>query len=372
MRTAIFHNYFDSIGGGEKLALSLARELKADIITTDIDHRLVEKAGYGTDNIISIGKTIKIPGLKQISASFLFARCDFSGKYDNFILTTDWPVFAAKKHKPNMLYCHSTARPFYGFYDIFYKSMPFYKKPLFYVWVKLHRFFYEKYLNHVGLFIANSVNIQEKIRKYIKRESVVIYPFVETSKYESAASEKKQSKQKNDFWLSVNRLYPEKRVELQLEAFRKLPDERLVIVGGYAKGDHSEEYAKKLKKGTPPNIEIRGFVSEKELIGLYSGCKGLLTTAMDEDFGMTAIEAMAAGKPVVAANEGGYKESVVHGITGLLVEPEVPKIISAIKKISENLAKDSSFYREACMKNARKYDIKNFVQQIKKHLAGLD
>src|SRR3989344_3330 len=185
MKIAVFHNYIDAIGGGEKLAMGLARELDADLITTDVDRELVKKMGYDDVPIISLGKTLKIPALKQISASILFGLCDLSKKYDVFILTTDWPVFAAKRHKPNLLYCHSTARPFYGFYDVFYKSMPLYKKPLFCAWVRLHRFFYERYLHHVGLFVANSRNIQKKIRKYIKKDSVIIYPFVETLRYRS-------------------------------------------------------------------------------------------------------------------------------------------------------------------------------------------
>ena len=105
----------------------------------------------------------------------------------------------------------------------------------------------------------------------------------------------------------MNRIYPEKRIDLQFEVFRKLPEERLVIIGGYAEGDHAAKYYEKLIKNIPSNVEMRGAVTEEELIDLYARCKGLICTALDEDFGLTPVEAMASGKPVVAVNEGGLQ-----------------------------------------------------------------
>ncbi|WP_269849796.1 glycosyltransferase [Methanosarcina horonobensis] len=69
---------------------------------------------------------------------------------------------------------------------------------------------------------------------------------------------------------------------------------------------------KNIIKNLPDNVKLRGEVSELELLDLYSRCKGLICTAMDEDFGMTPVEAMASGKPVVAVNEGGFKETVTE------------------------------------------------------------
>jgi glycosyltransferase involved in cell wall biosynthesis len=163
----------------------------------------------------------------------------------------------------------------------------------------------------------------------------------------------------------VNRLYPEKRIELQVEAFRHLPDEKLIIVGGYAHGDHALHYAEKIGRNLPPNVSLRGEVTEAELRDLYARCRAHICTAIDEDYGLTPLEAMASGKPVVAVNDGGYRETVTEQ-TGILVEPNVEKIARAIQLI----AKDPARYKEHCFSRAKKFDIAEFRAKIEKSIPG--
>jgi glycosyltransferase involved in cell wall biosynthesis len=356
MKIAIFHDYFGAIGGGEKLVLILAKNLNADVITTDINRESIEKMGYSGINIISLGNTSKMPPLKQISASLLFAICDYSKRYDFFIFSGNWAYFAAKKHKPNLYYCHTPTRAFYDLYSTFLKRQPTIVSIFFRIWVHLHRPVSEYYLSHVCKIATNSRNTSKRIKKYFDRDSEIIYPPVETSKY--------TCKEYGDFWLSVNRLYPEKRVEMQIEAFRKMPEEKLIIVGGYSKGDHAQSYAENVIDNLPANVKVFGEVSEIELIDLYSRCRGFICTAMDEDFGMTPVEAMASGKPVVAVNEGGFKETVIHGKTGILVEAKIQNIIEAIKHVS----KAPSNYRSECFKRASMFDISIFENAMKKSI----
>ncbi len=357
MKIAIFHDYIGAIGGAEKLVLNLARELKADVITTDVDMNTVRMMGFEDINIISLGRTIKIAPLKQISASLMFMLCDFSKKYDIFIFSNNWAHFAAKKHKPNILYCQSTpVRVFYDLYDIYLHQQSFLSSILFNIWVMLHRTMYENYMDHVGLIIANSFSVQKRVEKYLNRTSIVIYPPIDTSKF--------RFEEYGDFWLSVNRFYPEKRVELQIEAFRRLPYERLLIVGGYAEADRSSSYANDLKKDLPGNVTLLGNVSEEELVKLYARCKAFIITSIDEPFGMAPVEAMASGKAVVAVKEGGCLETVVEGLTGLLVEPDVSDIVNAINIIS----REPSRYKENCIEQARKFDESVFLDKMKKEI----
>ncbi len=353
MKVAIFHDYIGAIGGGEKLVLTLAKGLGADVITTDVDMDSVTKMGFEDVKIISIGKTLKVPPLKQIDASFKFATCDFSKKYDFFIFSGNWAFFAAKKHKPNVYYCHTPTRAFYDLYEVYRKNQSVFVSLPFVIWVHFHRRVSEYYLTHVSKIVTNSMNTQKRIQRYFGRDSVIIYPPVDTSRFEY--------KEYGDFWLSVNRLYPEKRVELQIEAFREMPDQNLIIVGGYATGDHASGYAAKLVTGLPANVTLMGSVSEEKLLELYATCKGHITTALDEDFGMTPIEAMASGKPTVAVKEGGYLETVLDEVTGLLVEPEVLSIVAAIKEVSS----DPQKYREACIKRAKEFDVSTMLQKMR-------
>ncbi|MEE9176059.1 MAG: glycosyltransferase [Thermodesulfobacteriota bacterium] len=357
MKIAIFHDYFGSIGGGEKLVLTLARALNADVITTDVDAESMGKMDFNDVSMISLGETIKVPPFKQISASLRFAKCDFSKDYDFFIFSGNWAHYAARKHKPNLWYCHTPVRAFYDLRDFVIENQ---KTPLHriiaHIWIHVHGYFDQKMVKEVGKIVTNSRNTQARIHKYHNRNSTVIYPPVNVDEFRFTLN--------GDFWLSVTRLYPEKRVDLQIEAFRYLPEERLKIVGGFSRGDHAEGTIGYLLKDLPENVEFIGTVFEDELKRLYADCKAFISTARDEDFGTAVVEAMAAGKPVVAVGEGGYLESIVDGVTGRLVSSNVEDVAVAVREISKRPEK----YRGACENRAKEFDISIFIERMKEEM----
>ncbi len=352
MKIAIFHDYIGAIGGGEKLTLTLARGLGADVITTDVDRDSVRKMGFEDVNIIKIGKLIQLAPLKQILASFWFANCDFSNDYDFFIFSGNWAHFASRRHKPNMWYCHTPTRIFYDLHDDFMKRLSFFLRPFFKIWISIHEPLSRRAVSYVGFIVTNSRNVQKRIEKYYGIQSKVVYPPVDISKY--------RFEKCGEFWLSVNRLYPEKRIELQIKAFRQMPDEKLLIVGGFSKGDHASKYTSMILRNIPPNVRISGSLPEDKLISLYATCKGHITTAMDEDFGMTPVEAMASGKGTVAVREGGYLETVIDGKTGIFTDANERSIINAVKTVSMNPEK----YKNDCIERAKEFDISLFIKQV--------
>jgi glycosyltransferase involved in cell wall biosynthesis len=355
MRIAIFHDYFGAIGGGERVVLLMAKILDADIITTDIDAIMMMDPDV---RVISLGPTPKYRGYKQVAAFLKFYLCDFSKKYDFFIFSGNWAHYAAHRHYPNIWYCHTPVRAFYDLYHVFLERQDILSRQVFRIWSQVQRRLDQQSVADVVMIIANSENVQSRIKKVYNRESEIIYPPVDASRFRHTCY--------GDFWLSVNRIYPEKRIELQLEVFRRLPDEKLVIVGGYAPGDHAEEYVTKLCRQLPTNVIMMGQVSEQELLDLYATCKGLICTSIDEDFGLTPLEAMASGKPVVAVNEGGFRETVTPQ-TGILVNPDVQNIITAVKQIS----KKPSQFHDACIARARDFDISGFVIKIQQKVTEL-
>jgi len=353
LRVAIFVDYIGAIGGGERVALGLARALNADVITTDVNPESIQRLGYTDVNVISIGKSIKCPPFKQISASFMFANCDFAKKYEFFIFTGNWSHYAARKHKPNLWYCYSPVRAFYDLKDEIISRQPnWLVKQLATMWIETHRWFDQRSVKNLDRIVAISSNVQRRIQEYYGISSSIIYPPINARGF--------RFKESGDFWLSVNRIYPEKRIELQFDVFRELPDEKLLIVGGYSEGDHASRYIEELLKNKPGNVEMRGEVSEEEIIDLYAGCKGLICTAMDEDFGLTPLEAMASGKPVVGVKEGGFVETVVDGKTGLLVDADKEEIVKAVRAVS----KDPERYRDACIARAKEFDTSVFLEKI--------
>ena len=350
MKIAIFHDYFGAVGGGEKVVIEMAKILEADIITTDTD--AVAKIDP-TVRVISLGKTLPYPGLKQISAAGKFYFCNFSKKYDVFIFSGNWAHYAGHRHHPNRWYCHTPVRAFYDNYEHFSESLPWHTRIFFRIFASLFRRIDQKSITHIDCIIANSFNTRKRIRQFFSRESEVIYPPIKTEDYHFS--------EWGDFWLSVNRLYPEKQIELQIESFRAMPEQKLVIAGGYAQGDHSSRYAKKIQENFPPNVSFLGEIPDTELHDYYALCRGLICTAKDEDFGMTPLEAMAAGKPVVAVDSGGFRETITTE-TGMLVNSDVGSIVTAIRQIS----RDPEPYKTSCFEQARLFDIRIFRDKIRK------
>jgi glycosyltransferase involved in cell wall biosynthesis len=357
-KIAIFHNYLDNIGGAEIVTLTLARELKADIYTTNIDKEKIKKMGFENLNIYSIGKVpINAPFKHQI-ALYRFRMLNLKKKYDFYIIAGDWAMSGAVNNHPNLWYVHSPIREIWDSYEYTRNNMvPMPLRWIFDLWVKYNRFLNKKFLKKVDNIVCNSDNTKNRLKKFLNIDAKVIYPPIETSKF--------HYKKNRNFWLSVNRLLPPKRVEMQIKAFDKLSEEKLIIVGSYEQSRSFLKYTDYLKKIKPKNVEIRSWVTNKELIDLYANCKGFITTAIDEDFGMTPVEAFASGKPVIAANEGGYKETVMDKKTGILIKNINPdKLIQAIKEIDKYPKK----YKDACIKRAKEFDTKVFIKRIKEEI----
>jgi glycosyltransferase involved in cell wall biosynthesis len=264
----------------------------------------------------------------------------------------------AVNNKPNLWYVHSPIREIWDLYEYVRGNIVApWERPAFDLWAGYNRFLNKRYVGHVNKIACNSENTKKRIRKYLQRDAVVINPPVETSKY--------YYKGTGNYWLSVNRLFTHKRIEIQIEAFKKLPNEKLIIVGSYEKSGHFKQYADYIKSMKPRNVEILSWVDFGALVDLYANCIGLIATAKDEDFGMTPVEAMASGKPVIAPNEGGYKETVIDGITGRLIDDiTVDKLVQAIKEIEIKPEK----YKDACISQAKRFDTKIFIERIKEQI----
>ena len=282
--------------------------------------------------IFSIGSVPINPPYRYQMVSWRFRRLDLRGKYDFFIVNGDWAVSGAVNNKPNLWYVNATIREIWDLYGYVRKNnMPAWKRPLFDVWAAFNRRLNKKHVAHVGAIASNSTFTKERVKKYLGRESTLAYPPISTKEYSHHANK--------GYWLSVNRLISYKRVDMQLRAFAALPEEKLVIVGPHEKAKSSQDYVDFIYKMKPANVTIIDHAENRqELADLYSNCKGFMTTCHHEDFGMTAVEAMASGKFVIAPNEGGYRETVIDGETGALIDNiDETKLAEAVKKISSEL-----------------------------------
>lgn len=362
MRIAIFHSFMDNIGGAEMVTLTLARELEAHIYTTNLNIKRIEEMGFKdvVPRIHSIGKVpIQAPFRHQM-ASFRFRRLNLKGQYDFFIISGDWAMSGAVHNSPNIWYAHCPLHELWAYVEkIKTRMIPKWQIPIYEMWVRWNRKLTLSYANHVNGWVCNSENTRQRVLKYYKKNATIIFPPTYTSKY--------SPREKGDYWLSVNRLIANKRIEIQLKAFSKLPNEKLIIVGSYEKGARQfESYKHFLESLQPANVEIKHWVPQDALIDLYSRAKGLIITAEQEDFGMTAIEAMASGKIVIAPNEGGFKETILNGKTGILINDiNEDKLKDTILALENNSLLSVTYSEKVSLAQAQKYDVAVFTKQIR-------
>jgi glycosyltransferase involved in cell wall biosynthesis len=200
--------------------------------------------------------------------------------------------------------------------------------------------------NGVDVFIAISKFISRRIRKAYGRDSVVIYPPVDTSSFVPGVA-------KEEFYLTSSRLVPYKRIDLIVEAFAQMPEKRLVVIG-----DGPE--MTKIRAKAASNIQILGYQPFEVLREHLQKAKAFVFAA-EEDFGIAPLEAQACGTPVIAFGKGGSLETVKDGVTGLFFsEQSVPSIVDAMSRFEA-----TSFDPVAIRHHAELFSEERFRQELK-------
>jgi len=196
-------------------------------------------------------------------------------------------------------------------------------------------------------FIANSINVARRIRKYYRREvAAVIPPPVDTAKYAPVSPD-----QVGDHFLVVSRLVGYKRIDLAIDACSRLGVPLKVIGGGSDLGG--------LRRRSGPTIQFLGRLPDHEVAAEYARCRALIFPG-EEDFGLTPVECMASGRPVVAYARGGALETVVDGHTGVLFRAQTPEsLASALTQVSE-----ISFSPAALRAHAARFDLAVFNSRM--------
>jgi glycosyltransferase involved in cell wall biosynthesis len=204
-----------------------------------------------------------------------------------------------------------------------------------------------KSASNVDFFIANSNHIAEKIKRIYKRNSDVIYPPVDTDKFEVG-------NKKEDYYLTASRMVPYKKLDLVVEAFNQMPDKKLVVIGSGPEKD-------KIKSLAASNIEIIGH-QDRESLKLFMQNAKAFVFAAEEDFGIIVVEAMACGTPVIALNKGGAKESVLSGTTGILYDEQSSESIkNAVMQFANRI---NSFDKTTIRKHSEKFSRLIFEENI--------
>lgn len=200
--------------------------------------------------------------------------------------------------------------------------------------------------------IANSQYTQERIKKYYRRDSEVIYPPAFDEARDTNYGSENQ-KDKGKYFLIISRLSPYKKVDLAVEAFNKL-GLPLVIIGRGKQKKYLEKIAKE-------NIKIKGWVSDKKLADYYAKSRAFIFPA-DDDFGMTMVEAMSYGVPVIAYRKGGALEIVEEGKTGEFFDAQVPEVLA--DGVRRFIGKEDSYNKESMVNRAKDFSKERFKKEL--------
>lgn len=200
--------------------------------------------------------------------------------------------------------------------------------------------------DRVDAFIAISGEVARRIRKFYRRPSLILHPPVEVERFRPSSGD-------GDYFLIVSRLVPYKRIDLAIEAFNRL---RLPLV---IVGDGRDR--RRLERIAGPTITFLGRVSADRLPDLYAGCRAFIFPGV-EDFGIAPVEAMAAGRPVIAFAAGGALDTVIEGVTGVFFREPTPESLAEAVRRFEAMRFDPSAIR----RYAERFDKRAFQEKIKK------
>lgn len=360
MKVALVHDYLVQYGGAERVLECFAEIFpKAPIYTMVYDRKLMKNAFADKKIITSFLQKIPFIGshhrlfpllMPMAIESFDLSEFDLiisdSNSYAKGVITSPQTLHICYCHTP-MRYawddCHQQLQEF-DYPGIVKNFIPLAMNYI-RLWDKISA-------DRPNKYIANSNFVAERIKKYYQMDSTVIHPPVSADKFKIRDRGKKGLSAQN-YYLIVGRALPYKRFDIAVEAFNKLGLPLKIIGQG--------PEIKKLRKAARANIEFLGYLSDKEITRYYACCKALIFP-QKEDFGITALEAMSAGRPVIAYRGGGALETVAENKTGIFFDSQTPgTIIRAVKKFDNYY-----FNPKEIREHALGFDKKIFKEKIKK------
>lgn len=357
MKIAIVADWLTDFGGAERVILRLHKLFPDAPIYTSVFNEK-NMAGFGSADIAT-SFLQKLPGAKEhhqfyiLLMPYAFEHFDLS-KYDIVISSSHACAkgIITKPETMHICYCHSPMRYLWDNCHEYIKNynLPWIIKKLAQRPLHKLRLWDKLAADRADHFIANSKNTQKRIKKYYKRDSEVIYPMVDLERF-------RISKNPGGYFIAVGRLIPYKKFDLIVKVFNEL-GLPLKIVGT---GTEESNLRKKAKK----NIEFLGRRNDKETAELLSKAKALIFPQL-EDFGITPLEAMACGRPVIAYKKGGALETVTDGKTGIFFnEQSVESLKDAVLKF---LKTEKKFDPKEIRRHAEKFSPSVFDKKIIKFI----
>lgn len=356
MKIALVHDYLVQYGGAERVLECFAELFPyAPIYTLIYDKEAMHGVFAGKDIRTSYLQRIPLarkkhrmfpPLMPQAIEQFDFSKYDIvlsdSSSFAKGIITDPETLHICYMHTP-MRYAWDDCQKYtqeFGFPNFIKKIVPFAMNYI--------RIWDRSSADRVDSFIANSNFVAKRIRKYYRKDSVVINPPVSVNNFYIEEN-------RGDYFLMVGRLIAYKRHDIAIKAFNEL-GLPLKIIG---RGPEMN----RLKKMAGKNIEFLGRISEEKLPVYYARCRAFIFP-QEEDFGIVAMEAMASGRPLIAFRGGDIPEHMEEGRAGIFFDRQDPAdIVAAVKKF-----RDGDYDPQYIRSKALKFDKSVFKSKIKDYI----
>jgi glycosyltransferase involved in cell wall biosynthesis len=360
VKVAIIHDWLTGMRGGER-CLEIFCELfpQADLYTLlhvpDSVSPIIERMTIKTSFIQKLPFLKK--GFRKYLPLFPMAIESFNLQEYDLILSSSHCVAKGvipSSNALNISYVHTPMRYAWNMYNEYFRENRNSMIPFFIHYLRMWDVTSSQRVDH---FICNSHNVENRIKKFYRREAEVIYPPVDSKRF-------KVHDQKENYFLIVSSFAPYKRIDLAIAAFNRL-GYHLKIIGSGPEG-------KRLRSKARSNVEFLGWLPEDVVADAYSKCRALIFPG-EEDFGIVPLEAMASGRPVIAYGRGGALETIISydqrdktdaGVpTGLFFhEPNVDALIDAIERF---VAIEMEFDPLAIRNHTLKWDREIFKEKMK-------
>ncbi|MCK5665194.1 MAG: glycosyltransferase, partial [Thiotrichaceae bacterium] len=309
MKYAILYDYLQVNGGAERVSLQMLKEFPdARLIVSSVNHHSFSEADLAGNDILSLSSFSSLAPVRILKSIYDFGYSQsYINQYDSVIYSGFYSPLAIAQREAgnNFYYCHTPPRYFYDLKDYYHSKLNPINRVFLHWYCSWFQHQYEQAVEQMDVVIANSTNVQNRLKKYLNIDAQVIYPPVDIERF--------QWQSQGNYYVSLARLEPYKQVDKIIEAFKKMPEKQLIVASG------GSDYQRLLElAGTAENISFTGWYSDAELEGMLSNAIASIYLARDEDFGLSPVESQAAGKPVIGMAQGGLLETVRHGETGYL------------------------------------------------------
>jgi glycosyltransferase involved in cell wall biosynthesis len=349
-RTAFVHDWLPVYAGAERVLEQMIRTTSDADVFSLIDHVPDDQRAFLQGRPVQTSFLQSMPFSRSHYRYYLplapLAIEQFDLRDYDLVVSSSYAVAKGALTRPDQLHISYVHSPVRYAWDLYHDYLEGINGRLRRAMARLVLHYLRLYdtvsADRVDLFLANSEHVAQRIWKTYRRRAEVLYPPVDVDRFTMQPV-------KDDYYLTMSRLVPYKRVDLIVEAFAAMPDKELVVIG-----DGPD--LKRLERLAGRNVTLLGYQPD-DAVEYYMQNARAFVFAAEEDFGITPVEAQACGTPVIAYGRGGALETVVAGETGLFFARQTPDhLCEAVGRFEAGEPMDPEHIR----RNAERFSIRHF------------